>query len=306
MQVFSMPAEWRQGVSYVAIGTFDGVHLGHQELLRNLVEAAAADGVPAVVVTFDRHPLEVLRPELAPPALTHPAQKQSIFAGFGIDGLCCLPFTPDLARVPAERFVREYLVGGLGLKGVFIGYNFTFGHRGLGTPRLLEEMAGDYGYFVRVLPPFRVAGQVVSSTRIRRLIGEGRVAEAAALLGRPFQVRGRVIRGDGRGHEIGIPTANLNLAPRLALPARGVYAARVRGGDLSSPGVVNVGVRPTFVGEELRFEVHLLDFAGDLYDRTLEVDLIDRIRDERRFDGVEALTRQIRADISRAREILRE
>lgn len=292
----------------VAIGNFDGVHLGHQRLLEAAVAAARRLGGDAAVLTFEPHPAAVLAPHKAPPLITSLPRKLELLAQAGITACVLEPFTRELAGLSPEAFVQSILVEILGARHIVVGYDFTFGRDRAGTAASLRELGAARGIGVDVIEPVKVGDDVVSSTRVRELVRAGHMAGARALLGRDHDVDGTVIRGDGRGARIGVPTANLAVDSQL-LPAPGVYAVRVqlleRAGSPPLPGVANLGTNPTFVDRtELSLEVHVLDFAGDLYDQRVRVQLVERLRGEQRFAGVDALLAQIRADIARAREIL--
>lgn len=305
----------------IALGNFDGVHLGHQRLLSETLDAARRLGGDSVVLTFEPHPAQVLAPHAAPPLLTTRARKLELVAAAGIRACIVEPFTPELARLAPDEFARSILVDIIGARHVVVGYDFTYGHNRAGNADTLQEFGRDHGFAVQVIEPVTVDGVIASSTAVRERVRSGDMAGARPLLGRNYDVDGTVVRGDGRGRSIGIPTANLELGGTL-LPARGVYAVRVRiidgdsdgdgdargGGSQRSatlPGVANLGMRPTFTDrEQLTVEVHLLDFSGDLYGRALRVEFVDRLRGEQRFPDVDALVQQIRADIDRARHIL--
>lgn len=303
--------------NWVAVGMWDGVHLGHQAIITALVAAARAAGGQAVVVGFDPHPMAVLRPEVAPLYLQTVAERAAVLAALGVDVHLVIPFTPDFAARSPEWFVDQVLVGELCARAVMVGFNFTFGRGGRGTAQTLTDLCARHGVPVRVFAPVRVAGETVSSTAIRYLLAAGQVDRAAEMLGRPFTLSGTVVRGDQRGRTLGYPTANLALAPGRQLPAPGVYAVRVavlppgrdwvppgEPGVPAWPGVLNLGRRPTFRGEDLRCEVHLLDFAGDLYGRRLQVEFVHRLREERAFAGPAELVDQIRRDAALARQVL--
>lgn len=289
---------------YVAIGSFDGVHVGHQAVLRALVGAAAAAGALAAVLTFRPHPLAVLKPGSAPPALATPEERARLIAGFGVDALVELRFDRELADLPAEEFVADHLVRRAAAGHVFVGQNFSFGRGGLGRPADIGRRLP-----VTVIPPVVRRGEPVSSTRVRAAVQSGRTGLARVLLGRFYSLTGAVVPGDGRGRTIGFPTANVAVDPGLALPALGVYAvaASFEGRDARSlPGVANLGVRPTFVaaGAAAGLEVHLFDFNADVYGCPARVDFVRRLRGERRFAGAAALVSQIGHDVERARRVL--
>ena len=295
-------------VPAVAIGNFDGVHLGHQRLLDTAVAAARALGGDAVVFTFEPHPATVLAPQKAPPLLTSLPRKLELLARAGISACVLEPFTRELAEMSPEAFLQSILVETLGARHIVVGYDFTYGRDRAGTAASLRAFGAARGIGVDVIEPVEVNGVVVSSTRVRDLVREGDMPGARALLGRDYDLDGTVVRGDGRGARIGMPTANLAVDSQL-LPRAGVYAVRVQlleGADARPvPAVANLGTNPTFVDRtELSLEVHLLDFSGDLYGQRLRVQLVERLRGEQRFSGIDALLQQIRADIERARDIL--
>lgn len=296
----------------VAIGNFDGVHLGHQRLLQMAVAAAGRLGGDAVAFTFDPHPAAVLAPHKAPALITSRARKLELLAQAGMSACVLEPFTRELAAMSPEDFLQAILVDILGARHIVVGYDFTYGRERAGTTATLRAFGQARGIGVDVIEPVEVDGAAVSSTRVRALVRDGDVAGARALLGRDHDLDGTVIRGDGRGARIGIPTANLALDTTL-LPAGGVYAvrARVLDGDADAgdaralPAVANLGTNPTFVDRtELSLEVHILDFAADLYGKRLRVELVERLRGEQRFSGIDALLAQIRADIEQARALL--
>jgi riboflavin kinase/FMN adenylyltransferase len=288
----------------VAIGNFDGVHLGHHQLLELAVARARALGGEAVVLTFEPHPARVLAPRLAPPLLTTPARKQELIAAAGVKLLVNEPFTPALAALSPADFVERILASGIGAREVVVGYDFTYGNHRRGTA---ETLRAESGLAVHVVPQVSVHGLVASSTKIREFLLEGNVGGARLLLGRDFDVDGVVVRGAGRGRGLGVPTANLTVETEI-LPARGIYAvtASVDGGP-PLPAAASLGVNPTFgAGGPLTVEVHLLDLDRDLYGRRLRVAFRARLRDEERFESVDALVAQIRRDLEAARAALSE
>jgi riboflavin kinase / FMN adenylyltransferase len=292
----------------VAVGNFDGVHLGHQAVIGAANEAARAAGAPFAVLTFEPHPRTVFQPGAPPFRLTPFRAKSRALEALGVDYLFTLHFDLDFAKKSAEEFVSEALVTALGVKAVVVGYDFVFGNKRRGTPDLLEAEGARHGFAVEVIAPVAAAGGVVySSTQIREHLVAGRTREAAALLGRPWEIEGRVETGDRLGRTIGFPTANIELADYLR-PAAGVYAVRAAFDDGAAPrwfdGAANLGWRPTVGGKDLRLEAHLFDFDGDLYGKHLRVALIERLRAEQRFDGLDALKAQIAADCQKARAIL--
>jgi riboflavin kinase/FMN adenylyltransferase len=292
----------------VAIGNFDGVHLGHQRLLETAARAARSLGGDAVVFTFEPHPAVVLAPHKAPPLLTSLARKLELLAQAGMDACVVEPFTRELADLSPEAFLQSILVEILGARHIVVGYDFTYGRDRAGTAETLRAFGAAHGIGVDVIEPVEAAGVVVSSTRVRELVREGDMAGARALLGRDFDVDGAVVRGDGRGARIGMPTANLATEGQL-LPRGGVYAVRVqlldRPDARTVPAVANLGTNPTFVDRtELSLEVHLLDFSGDLYGQRLRVQFVERLRGEQRFEHVEDLIKQMHADVAATRAAL--
>ena len=291
----------------LAIGNFDGVHRGHQELVRVARARGAAVGAPGGVLTFTPHPARVFAPALAPPLIVSLERRLELLGLAGAELAIVEAFTPALAAVEPEAFVREVLVDRLGAREVVVGYDFTFGRDRRGTPALLRELGASLGLGVTIVPPVTIDGLVCSSTKVREFVLEGRVEGAALLLGRPVELTGPVIRGAGRGRGIGVPTANVAPEGEL-LPRVGIYAARAlvldTEGALASThrAALSVGSNPTFVaGGAVTVEAHLLDFAGDLYGRRVRLEVLHRLRDERRFESVEALVAQIAADVADVR-----
>jgi riboflavin kinase/FMN adenylyltransferase len=292
----------------MAIGNFDGVHLGHRAVIEAARREAASAGAPLAVLTFEPHPRSVFVPGGPPFRLTPFRAKTRLLDEAGIDDLYTLRFDRDLAARSAEDFVAGLLVGRLGVRQVVVGQDFTFGHGRGGNPALLRLMGARLGFGVSVLEPLADAGgKVCSASRIRQHLSSGRPRDAAELLGRSWEIEGRVRQGDRRGRELGFPTANLAIADYLH-PAPGVYAVRAAVEDAGAPswrdGVANFGNRPTFAGTDWRFETFLFDFSGDLYGRHLRVALVDFIRPDATFDSAEALVRQMREDEVRARDML--
>jgi riboflavin kinase / FMN adenylyltransferase len=289
----------------VAMGTFDGVHLGHQRVLsRAGVIAAEVEGEVAAL-TFDPHPAKVLAPELAPALITTVERRVSLLGEAGAHHVILLPFSREVAAVTAEEFVSGLLVDRLHVGGVVVGYDFTFGRGGRGDTALLRELARAHGFAVSIVEPYHHEGILVSSTKIREFVLSGRVYGAKALLGRSFELSGPVVRGAGRGRRLGFPTANVAVREEL-LPAKGVYAARARlcSGEVMD-AAVSIGTNPTFTeGTEIVVEAFLLDFDADLYDRILVLELVRRLRPERRFPDAEALIEQMAHDVRQTREIL--
>jgi len=290
--------------SVVAIGVFDGVHVGHRATLSTARRLADERGCRAVALTFDPHPARVVAPSTAPLLLMTPQRRaRTIIGEQGFDGVLLLPFDDDRARQAPEAFVRELLLGQLGAVEVVVGRGFRFGHRAGGTCDTLREVGEPAGMHVTAVDLVHDEA-VLSSTRIRQLVAEGVVELATGALGRPFILDGTVIDGDRRGRTIGFPTANLAVDDTLVQPAIGVYAGRLLVGGEALPAVINIGRRPTFGPGEVLVEVHCLDWSGDLYGREVAVTFEHSLRGEVKFDGVDALVAQISADVAQARALL--
>lgn len=303
----------------VTIGNFDGVHKGHQNLIKRAIDCARLEGLPAVVITFDPHPLRVLLGDGAPPQLISLQHKLECFADLGADLALVLPFTREIASLSPELFVDTVLVESLNTRILVVGYDYAFGKGRRGNAAMLAAQGREYGFVVEEYPAVYVNGDIVSSTRIRRALMDGDAAEAAALLGRPHSVEGVVTKGMNRGGRLlGFPTANLRMDVELLLPKTGVYAVLAEvnpkqhslpgvctgSGGMYLKGVANVGKNPTFGDDFLRVETHLLDFHANIYDTPFRVHFIERLRDERKFDGVNELMDQIRRDADTARKLL--
>ena len=292
----------RGGVA--TIGNYDGLHRGQRAILERVVARAKELGVPSLMVTFEPLPLTLLRPEAAPPRLLTPGQREALLEELGLDYLAVVSFTAEVARTPAERFVRELLHGRLGLAEVLVGRDFVFGHEKGGNFALLETLGAELGFAVEGLAPVVHAGERISASRIRRAVAEGRLEEAAELLGRPYSITGVVVRGDRMGKRIGWPTINLASENEL-IPADGVYAGQVRFAELPSSFdcATNVGTRPTVYENYRRVvESHILDFSADVYGQRVELAFCRRLRDERIFASVMDLSAQIRRDVEATRE----
>jgi riboflavin kinase/FMN adenylyltransferase len=288
------------------IGNFDGVHLGHRAVLRRLIERSAELGLPSTLITFEPYPQEFFSPSRKSPRLTSLREKIEILKGYPIDRVLCLHFNHALAEMSAEDFIRRILVESLGVRLLAVGGDFRFGHRRTGDIDTLREAGPRFGFEVAVMAAIEIDGVRVSSTRIRDALQRGDLRTAERLLGRRYWLGGRVVAGDGRGHDIGFPTANVDLQRRSfaggPAPVAGVFAVEVYGIDpVPLKGVANVGVRPTIGGVQSVLEVHLLDFNGNLYGRRIRVEFLMRLREERRFDSLEALRLQIAKDVEQAR-----
>ena len=295
----------------LAAGFFDGVHRGHQAVIRRVIAQAKRHGEAAWIMTFDSHPLRLLQPHAAPPLLTSLGHKIGLIGACGVQGCVILRFTRSMAGVNPVKFVARLVKMVPNLRGMVVGSNWTFGRHGAGTPALLKKLGALHGFDVTVVRPLRWRGGLISSTRIRRAVAGGRLDEAAAMLGRKFNVLGAVVSGRGIGRKLGIPTANVNLHNEVA-PANGVYAVRAVIEHRTFDGVANIGIRPTFAdagkkpGERRKkiLEVHLFDVRADLLGRDIEVFFVKKIRAERRFPSLQALKHRIARDIGAARKIL--
>jgi riboflavin kinase / FMN adenylyltransferase len=336
------PGGW--GRSVITIGVFDGVHRGHQATIGHAVKRAKDLGVPSVVVTFDPHPSEVVRPGSHPAVLTEPARKAELIEALGVDVLCVVPFTPDFSRLSPEAFVHDVLVEHLHAALVVVGENFRFGHKAAGDVGLLDRLGRTFGFGVESAPLVgdngggaggaglgggdtgggaggaglvggdtgggAPRGSVYSSTYIRSCVDAGDVVAAATALGREHRVEGVVVRGDQRGRQLGYPTANLLVHRYAAVPADGVYAAWLVGHRARSglpgrlPAAVSIGTNPTFSGRERRVEAYVLDFDGDLYGERVALDFVARLREMRRYESVEPMIAQIAEDVEQTRRLL--
>jgi riboflavin kinase/FMN adenylyltransferase len=295
------PARWQKPV--LALGNFDGLHRGHTKIIERIRRVAAERSATSLVLTFDPHPPRIVRPDKAPPLLMTLEQKLEALAKAGIQGVAIVRFTLEVSRWEPEVFVKTVLVDWLRVGEVWVGADFLFGRDRSGNFSLLRTLGMQYGFRVEKIDPVRYKDFVVSSTRIRRLVAEGRVDEAGALLGRHVFIDGLVVQGAGRGRELGVPTANLETHNEL-LPPHGVYATTVTVDGVVYAGVTNIGLRPTF-NDLVRpiVEVHVLGLNRDLYGQRVRLGFIQRLRDERRFPDVDALKAQIDADIRRARRL---
>jgi riboflavin kinase/FMN adenylyltransferase len=289
---------------WLTIGSFDGVHRGHQAIVKRLTAGARAAGAPAVVLTFHPHPAVVLRARQGPYYLTSPQERADLLGELGVDVVVIHPFNHEVSNLTAREFVIR-LHAHLDLKRLCVGHDFALGHNREGDLPTLEKLGGEFGYRLEVIGPISLSDQEISSSQIRSALLEGEVEKAAVLLGRAYEVQGLVVHGDGRGKQIGIPTANLDVWSERLLPKTGVYACLAQVGENQVKAVTNVGVRPTFTAAPLPLvETHLLDYEADLYQEEISLSFIARLRDEKRFSGVPALVAQIQKDIQCAREIL--
>jgi riboflavin kinase/FMN adenylyltransferase len=287
----------------VALGNFDGVHLGHQEILRQTVQSARPKGRDAVVYTFDPHPRLVLKKVPEIPRISTPNERADILEHLGIDILILAEFTLEFAALSPEEFVENVLAEELGARDLFVGQNYRFGKNRAGTIDTLKRMAPELNFRVHVVQPVRVGATVVSSSKIREELAQGEIRKANELLGREFTIEGRVIHGHHRGKALGIPTANIKPEVKLH-PPEGVYAVYCRVGESIYKGVMNIGFNPTFRDRKVSYEVHILDFDQEIYGEIIKVYIVERLRPEMKFDGIESLKNQIWKDIGLGRKIL--
>ncbi|MEU8823103.1 bifunctional riboflavin kinase/FAD synthetase [Streptomyces sp. NPDC048636] len=304
-----IPEDW--GRSVVTIGSYDGVHRGHQLIIGRAVARARELGVPAVVVTFDPHPSEVVRPGSHPPLLATHQRRAELMADLGVDAVLILPFTAEFSRLTPGDFVVKVLVDKLHARVVVEGPNFRFGHKAAGNVAFLRELGATYDYEVEVIDLYERGeaggGEAFSSTLVRRLVADGDVTGAMEVLGRPHRVEGVVVRGAQRGRELGFPTANLETLPHTAIPADGVYAGWLTAGGEEMPAAISVGTNPQFDGTERTVEAYAIDRVGlDLYGLHVQVDFLAYLRGQEKFDSIEALLERMAADVKRARELVEE
>jgi riboflavin kinase/FMN adenylyltransferase len=306
MKVTRSPEEWAAQVGATAratitVGNFDGLHRGHQKILSETLERARRDSAVAGAVTFDPHPLKVLRPAEAPPLICTLEQRLAGLEAAGLDAVLILNFDRALSLLSPEEFVRDILVSKLNMRAILVGENFRFGHRGSGDVAQLRALGRQHGFEVHTIAPVEAGGELVSSTAIRQAVQRGNVEHASALLGRPFSLTGNIVAGAGRGAKVLFPTLNLAAEQEL-LPARGVYATETLLGSRCFRSATNVGVRPTFDGAKLTIESHLFEFDERVTNGRLEVRFWKRLRDERKFSGVDELRSQIGRDLEQARD----
>ena len=286
----------------LTLGNFDGLHLGHRKIISKVSERARRLESPSVVYTFEPHPLKVVAPSMSPPMIVDAVAKAALVKSLGIDFMVIAEFTKEFAAKHPRAFVEEEIVP-LRPREVWVGHDFSFGKAKAGTVDYLRHLGEEFGFTVRVIPAYMKGGEVVSSSRIRKLVSVGRLAEAASLLGRNFSMSGRVVKGRNIGKELGFPTANLATVTEL-IPADGVYAARATLSGKRHGAIVNIGVAPTFGGKARCVEVHILGFRDNIYGKKIEVEFVRRLRGERAFKSKEALITQIRKDSARAAKIL--
>ncbi len=293
MRIIRHPKKKKLKDSVVALGTFDGVHRGHQKIIKETVKYAKKVGVASLAITFDPHPQQLIIPERGLRLLTTLSEREELFCELGVDGVVVIIFNKRLRKLSYEGFVKKYLVGKLGVRRVFVGFDYAFGKGRAGDVSHLKKLGKKYGFAVSVVPPVSANHQAIKSRMIREFISRGEFPEALRLLRHPYQMMGKVYKGTGRGKDLGFPTANLKVDPHKLVPAHGVYA----GETLGKRCVVNIGARPTFGTDHTVVEVHILNFHKNIRGKVLKVNLTKRLRDELQFSDVEDLRRQIRKDV---------
>ena len=286
---------------YLALGNFDGLHQGHKEIINRVVQTAGQNGGLAAAFIFEPHPVKVIKPEKAPKLLVTAGRKAQLMEELGLDILIYQEFNREISCWSPEYFAREILVNKLDAVEVFVGFNYSFGYKGQGSPELLHKLGGTLGFFVRIIEPVEVKGHLVSSSLIRQLLVSGDIQNASIMLGNEPMIEARIIRGENRGTSIGFPTANLQADPDLIIPGVGVYAGRIMIQGKAYKCVVNIGRKPTFHEEyPVTVEAHIIDFCGDIYGEKVELFLISKIRDEKKFQNIEQLVEQITQDRNQA------
>ncbi len=294
--------------SVVTIGTFDGVHLGHRGLIMRTIELARETGAESVALTWDRHPAATLRPDRMPPLLSSLDRKLELLEATGVDATALLRFDKEFSEMSPEDFVRSVLVESLAVRHILVGHDWRFGHGAKGNVELLQELGRELGFEVHGVDLLVVEGEAVSSSRVRRVLGEGDAELARVLLGRPFDIDGRVVRGADRGKDLGFPTANLEADPVLARPPIGIYAGLADVQGLTKPAAISIGVNPTFGGQvgtsPVNLEAYLLDFEADIYDSVVRLEFWKRLRDEVHFTSVDDLVAQMNVDVEQTRSVI--
>lgn len=284
----------------VALGTFDGIHLGHKAIINKAITEAKRLNCLSIVLTFSNHPLSILSPHNSPLTITNQLEKEKIISSLGVDVLINMPFTEDFLKITPYDFIKM-VKSFLNPKKIVVGPNYSFGHKGAGNPELLRKLGLEFDFIAEIFPPILYDDHIVSSTLIRNLIIEGNVERANILLDRFFKITGNVTHGDKRGKQIGFPTANINIVEGLVMPMNGVYATKVKYDNLVYNAVTNIGVNPTFKGNNRRIEVHILDFDKNIYGQEIEVEFIGKIRSEIKFSSADELIKQIRKDLITAK-----
>ena len=288
----------------LALGNFDGIHLGHQKIIGKVMDRARATGGSSVVYTFDPHPMKVVAPHKPTPLIMTLCEKEHVLEDLGLDYLVLAEFDKEFAAKDPRAFIEEVLVDSLNVKEVWVGHDYSFGRGKAGKVEFLRDLGREFGFSVNVVPPYKRGGEIVSSSRIRGLISKGDVKGASKLLGRNLIIRGYVVHGKSLGKGIGFPTANINVISEV-MPKMGIYAVYAVLKGISYPGVINIGTAPTFGGTSVTFEVHIFDFDHNIYNRKIDIELVERLRSERTFGSVDDLVEQIKDDCRRARKILK-
>ncbi|MGM0470678.1 MAG: bifunctional riboflavin kinase/FAD synthetase [Bacillota bacterium] len=288
----------------ITLGAFDGIHYGHQHLIKRVITTADQLDYRSVLFSFTSHPLSVIDAQQSPPLITNWQQRSQILNRLGLDRVYLAEFTTDFAQLEFRDFVEQYLVEQINVQRVIIGEDFRFGYRGLGTADKLKELGAEFGFEVEIVSPITIDGQIVSSTYIRSLIREGKVAQVKKFLTRNYSLIGEVVKGYQRGRKLGFPTANLDPIIDYVIPKSGIYAVYVYLAGEKYLGVAHLGSRPTFAKQEFSIEVNIFDFDADIYHQQLEVEFVKRLRDKVKFDNQEALVDQIEKDVAAAREVL--
>jgi riboflavin kinase/FMN adenylyltransferase len=292
------------GPTACGLGNFDGVHLGHQRLIKELLKQARIKSLESTILTFEPHPSKILNPDKADPLIMTLKQKENVIKSFGINNLILTPFTRDFSKIDYKDFIYDILIKKCQAKTIVVGFDYRFGNRGAGTAHILKEICGKEGIDAIIIPPVTYEGKIVSSTLIRSLIRDGNVKKAGEFMARPFSIDGIVVYGDALGRKLGFPTANVSYSPDIVLPANGVYAVRVVWQGSILKGVANIGTKPTFNKNQTTLEVHIFNFNKQIYGETLEVIFVEKIRNEIKFDSVSELINQVRKDFVRAKNIL--
>jgi len=295
MRIIRHPSKKKLKPLVIALGNFDGVHRGHQKVIKAAIAQAKKTNSHCAVITFDPHPQEVVAKDRALRLITTLKERETLFRGLGIDAVIVFRFSHRLQNLSPEKFVKRYLVDKLGVKWIFVGYDYAFGkgrEAGVGS---LKKMGGKYGFGVTTIVPVKVGAEIIKSAKIRQALSEGRFENAVKMLGHPYRIAGRVVRGHGRGKKLGFPTANIKIDPRKLIPVQGVYAGKAGGKKCA----VNIGSRPTFGGGEVLIEAHILGFSGSLKGKCLTIDIFARLRDEKQFSDAKLLREQIKKDIVR-------
>ena len=288
----------------IALGSFDGIHKGHRQLIKSLHDIKQSGGSKIMVYTFIQHPMSVISPENRPLYINDNEQKINILRDLNIDYLVFNEFTYEFSKVSPREFIKRFLVDKYNIDTIVIGYNYTFGANGEGNSNTMQELGKDFGFNVKIIPPIRLKNSIISSSRVRETIEAGQVSDAAHLLGYPYSISGKVVRGKGRGKHLGFPTANLSYDKQKVIPNNGVYLTLVKVRNIYVWGLTNIGTNPTFGSDELCIETHLIGFDGNIYGKNLTICFLDRIRDEIQFKDADSLIDQMQQDMDAAEKII--